>query len=198
MEEHYFSKTPKAKLKLRKIKAKIRGRFYEFITAPSVFSAKKIDDGTKLLAEKMIVNERDKVLDLGCGYGVLGIVAATLTKNKVYMVDINKRACKLAKLNSSNLKNVIVLNGNMFDPVKDKKFDVILLNPPQTAGKKICIKMIAESKNFLKKSGKLELVARHKKGGKILSEEMFKVFGNLKVIAKKGGYRIYVSENENP
>jgi len=80
----------------------------------------------------------------------------------------------------------------MFDPVEGK-FDVILLNPPQTAGRKLCFRMIEESRKYLKKGGSLQLVARHNKGGRVLSEKMEEVFGNLETIARKGGYRVYVS-----
>ena len=72
-------------------------------------------------------------------------------------------------------------------------FDVILSNPPQTAGKELCFKLIEESKNYLKYNGSLQLVARHKKGGNTLSKKMEEVFGNVKVIAKKSGYFVYLS-----
>ena len=75
-----------------------------------------------------------------------------------------------------------------------EKFDVILLNPPQTAGKKICFRMIEESKEHLNKGGSLQLVARHQKGGRSLQAKMEEVFGNVKVIARGSGYRIYYSE----
>ncbi len=75
------------------------------------------------------------------------------------------------------------------------KFDTILLNPPQTAGKDVCFEMISKAPNFLKENGLLQIVARHKKGGKALSEKMNSVFCNVKDISKKSGYRIYVSKN---
>lgn len=193
MSEHYFSEKPTAKFKLESIKETIRGREYSFFTAPGVFSAKKIDSGTRLLAEEMIIDEGDKVLDLGCGIGVIGRVAADLTKNGVVLTDINQRACRLAKMNTDGLKNTKVVQGNKFEPVADEKFDAIFLNPPQTAGKKLCFEMIEESKDHLSQEGTLQLVARHNKGGKTLGEKMREVFGNMGAIAKQGGYRIYLS-----
>ena len=141
----------------------------------------------------MEINEDDKVLDLGCCIGRVGRVAATKTKNKVILTDVNKRAVKLAKMNTRKIRTIKVLHGNAFEKIKEK-FDVILFNPPQAAGKKICYAMIKDSKDFLLKDGTLQVVARHNKGGGSLSEYMESVFGNLKTIAKKGGYRVYVSK----
>jgi 16S rRNA (guanine1207-N2)-methyltransferase len=73
-------------------------------------------------------------------------------------------------------------------------FDTILLNPPQTAGKKLCFELIEESKAHLKKDGLLQLVARHNKGGKDLSKKMLEVFGNVEPTAKEAGFRVYVSK----
>ena len=80
-----------------------------------------------------------------------------------------------------------------FENIKDK-FDTILLNPPQTAGKQLCQKLIEDSKQHLNPKGCLQLVARHNKGGKELSKKMFEVFGNMKEIAKGSGYRTYLSQ----
>lgn len=194
--EHYFSKEPTSKEKIFKIQTRIRDVYFEFFSGSGIFSKKKIDLGTKLLAEKMLIKKGDSVLDLGCGIGILGIVAATLTKNKVYLTDINTRSCKIASMNAKGAENVEVRQGNIFEPVKGLKFDAILLNPPQTAGKEVCFKMITESINHLNKDGTLQLVARHNKGGETLSKKMMETFGNVKALAKKGGYRIYLSQKD--
>ncbi len=190
---HYFSKQPSVKLTFFNIAYSARGLDFNFKSAPGVFSSKKIDYGTAVLVNAMKIEKNDTVLDLGCGIGVVGIVAAHLTKNKVYLVDINKRAVKLAKMNSKQLKNVIVLESDKFFKIDNLKFDVILLNPPQTAGKKICFEMIEQARTHLNPKGTLQLVARHNVGGRTLLEKMLQVFGNVKTIVKKGGYRVYVS-----
>ena len=82
----------------------------------------------------------------------------------------------------------------MFNEIKNNDFDVVLSNPPQTAGKEICFKLIEQSNEHLKNNGNLQLVARHNKGGKTLSKKMEEVFGNVRVIAKKSGYWVYVSK----
>ena len=100
MKEHYYSEKQTSKFELKTITELIRGKENTFYTAPGVFSATKVDFGTKLLAEKMQIKENDKVLELGCGIGIIGKIASTLTNNEVVLTDINKRACKLAKINT--------------------------------------------------------------------------------------------------
>ncbi len=191
--EHYYSKQQKSKFKIKKVKQKIRGINFGFYTASGVFSKEKIDKGTLVLAENMLVSKNSSILDIGCGIGVLGIIAAKLGAN-VVMSDINKRAVILAKKNIK-LNNVKaeIYQGDLYEPIKNHDFDVILSNPPQTAGKNICFKLIRQSKNYLKNNSNLQLVVRHNKGGKALSDKMKEVFGNVKIIAKKAGYWVYVS-----
>ena len=116
------------------------------------------------------------------------------------MVEINERAYRLSKENVllNNLKDKIdVYHGSMFEPFHkfhNKLFDVILLNPPQTAGRDICIKMIDQSYNRIRAEGTLQIVARHNKGGETLSRHMSDVFGNVREIAKNSGYRVYLSQ----
>jgi 16S rRNA G1207 methylase RsmC len=194
---HYYSEKQTSSLNLRKIKVYIRKKYFEFYTGSGVFSKKKIDKGTTLLAENCVIQIDGKVLDLGCGIGILGIlVAKCFPETEILMVDVNRRACKLAKMNVelNQVYNADVKHSNLYENVKEK-FNVILTNPPQTAGKEICFKIIEEAKNYLKKNGTLQLVARHNKGGLVLSKKMKKIFGNLKEIAKKGGYRVYLSKN---
>ncbi|MBS3114556.1 class I SAM-dependent methyltransferase [Candidatus Woesearchaeota archaeon] len=193
--EHYYSTQQKSPLKIKKINQKIRKQEFEFYTASGVFSKEKIDKGTLILAENMIIEKNNKVLDLGCGVGILGIVAAKLFDANIIMSDINKRAVMLAKMNIkiNNIKAEIY-QGSLYEKIKNNDFDVVLSNPPQTAGKEICFKLIEQSNEHLKNNGNLQLVARHNKGGKTLSKKMEEVFGNVRVIAKKSGYWVYVSK----
>ncbi len=189
MTKHYFSEEQDSEFELKEFTAVLNGHEYKFYTASGVFSKKKLDYGTKVLVENMQVKGR--VLDLGCGLGVVGKVAAESAK-EVVMTDINKRAVKLAKMNTKGMKNVKVIQGDQYAKVQGK-FDVILLNPPQTAGKKVCLAMISDAKNFLVKGGSLQVVARHNKGGKTLSEYMQKDYGNMETLCRCGGYRVYKS-----
>ena len=195
--EHYYSEEPTSELKIKKISQNINGAKFEFYTASGVFSKDKVDTGTLALAENMIIEKNSKVLDVGCGIGVLGIVAAKFFNASVVMADINKRAVNLAKKNAE-LNNVKaeIYQGNLYEKIKDKDFDAVVSNPPNTAGKELCFQLMEESKNYLKQSRSLQIVARHNKGGKTLSKKMEEVFGNVKVIAKKSGYFVYMSKKE--
>ena len=193
--EHYYSEQQKSQLKIKRIKQKIKGIEFDFYTASGIFSKDKIDKGTLVFAENIDIKKNSKVLDIGCGIGALGIIAAKFSGADVVMSDINKRAVMLAKKNAElNNINAEICQGNLYESINYNSFDVILSNPPQNAGKKICFEIIWQSKNYLKIGGNLQIVARHNKGGKSLSGKMQEVFGNVKVIAKKSGYWVYLSE----
>ncbi len=183
---HYFDKEQDSGFVLNEFECVVNGKYYTFYTAPGVFSAKKLDFGTKTLVNNMQVKGR--VLDLGCGIGIVGRIASEKA-DEVVMTDVNKRACKLAKMNCKKGK---VLCGDMYEKINGK-FDVILFNPPQTAGKKICFEMISKAKDYLVKGGSLQVVARHNKGGKTFMLFMEKEFGNIDTLVKSGGYRVYIS-----
>jgi len=194
--EHYFSEHQKSPFRLQKIHFNLNGIDFEFNTAAGVFSYKRIDKGTELLIKKAIIKPNWSILDLGCGYGCIGIIIGKLFPDcNIIMIDINRRACKLAKMNitANEVNNVEIRQGDLFSAIHEK-FNTILVNPPQTAGKKLCYKIIEKSYNYLEKGGLLQLVARHNTGGKELEKKMKEVFGNVRDIAKKGGYRVYLSK----
>lgn len=199
MAEHYYSKKQTSKLKFRKVKARLLGSEFEFYTAPGVFSQKYVDKGTEILVNNCVVKDNWHILDIGCGYGV---VAIALMKNykgiKATMSDVNKRSLMLARKNIKAYgleKDAEVIESDVYGNISRKsEFDAILCNPPQSAGKEICFKIIEVSQKFLKKGGLLQIVARHNKGGRQLSRKMKEVFGNVMDIAKKSGYRVYVSK----
>ena len=193
---HYYEKKQTSPLNLQKISALILGNNIELYTGSGVFSKSGVDRGSILLANKAIIRDKWKVLDFGCGYGAIGIaVAKAYPSAKVLLSDINKRAVGLAKKNIglNSVKNTSAIQSDLFEKISEK-FNTILLNPPQSAGKELCIKMIEQSKEHLEKNGLFQMVARHNIGGRELEKHMIRVFGNVKQIAKKSGFRIYVSE----
>lgn len=190
--EHYYTRNPTSPLKFYEIKKKLRGFDFLFHTSTGVFCPKKIDVATKLLAENMIINKDGDFLDLGSGYGVIGLVAAKLGAN-VSMSEINLRALMLIKKNlKQNHVKAEIIDSNAFENIKNN-YNNICLNPPISAGMKLCKELIKESFNHLKKGGILQLVARHNKGGSRLQEYMKELFNNSEVLAKQGGFKVYVS-----
>ena len=197
MTEHYYSKKQTSRLRITEIEIALKGNNLKFSTGSGVFSIGKIDKGTYLLIEKCIIQPDWEVLDLGCGYGPVGIsIAKAFPSTSVLMTDINQRAIKLSRMNIkiNNIQNIKTKQSDLYDNIPEK-FDTIITNPPQSAGKQVCFEIIKQAKLHLKKGGLLQLVARHNKGGKELEKKMKEVFNNVKDIAKKAGYRIYVSKN---
>lgn len=196
--EHYYTPKPKSKLEKKEIIATIKGIQIPLTTATGIFAKEKIDLGTKILIENVQIKEGAKVLDLGCGYGIVGIAVAKLfPQTKVVMTDVNERATKLAMQNAKlNKVEIDVRTGNGYETVAKETFDCILLNPPQTAGRDICLQMIEQSIKHLNKNGVFYLVARHKKGGQVLEAKMKQTFGNVETITRESGFRVYRSVNQ--
>ncbi len=196
---HYFSENQTSELNLSKISDRIKGNLLDFYVGSGVFSKSRVDKGSKILIENCIMEDGWDVLDLGSGYGPIGISLAKYYKNiKVTMVEINKRAVMLAKknifLNKISRTRFDVFQGNSYSAITDdRKFNTILLNPPQTAGKQICIDMIEQAKLHLKEGGCLQIIARHNKGGESFQKIMKELYGNAEFICKDKGFRVYVS-----
>ena len=195
---HYFSEKPESAHKEMTIEGILRNKKLIFKTDTGIFSPKKIDKGTKILVEALELNKTDDVLDIGCGYGVVGIAIADEVAS-ITMTDINKRAVKLAKENiklndTSKDKNIRVVQGNLYENVKNKKYDVIISNPPIKAGKEVIHKIVKEGKELLKDNGSIWIVIQTKHGAKSLAKFMEEVFGNVDTITIKGGYRVLRSK----
>lgn len=197
---HYFTSHPKSKLKFGVIHTYLRGKPYKFLTASGVFSKKRLDPGTKLLIEAMRLPEKGYVLDIGCGYGAVGIAAATFNPNlQVVMVDLNQRAVMLAKRNVALNKaaNVEVRRGNLYEPVKDMVFNCILSNPPVSAGLTTVKKIIFQAPEHMAEKATLQIVLKSKVVGERLMQTFRETFGNLEIIARESGYRVLMSEKQN-
>jgi len=194
--EHYFSEKPESAANRIMFSALLRGNRLSFVSSEGVFSKSEIDKGTELLIEKCIMQNGWHVLDLGCGYGAVGIAIAKAFKVEVVMSDVNERALSLARQNLEiNGCSARVIKSHGCDSLSEfkGKFDAILVNPPQKAGKEVCFRMIDEAPLFLKKTGFLQVVARPRRGGNSLAAEMKKAFGNCEAIARRGEFAVYAS-----
>ncbi|MBD3203065.1 methyltransferase [Candidatus Woesearchaeota archaeon] len=193
---HYYSKDQDSKPDIKKILIRVDNQEFYLYSGSGVFSKKRLDKGSKILIENCIIKSNWAVHDLGCGNGVVGVSLKKIHPDiSVVMSDINKRAVKLAKKNIMlhSLEEIKVIQSDVYENIKES-FDTILLNPPQTAGKEVCYKMIEKSYAHLNKGGLVQVVARHNKGGKSLSKKIKNVFGNMRTVAKKSGYRVYIGE----
>jgi len=190
--KHYYSGRRRGLYQL--ISDFIRGVTVEFEVAPGVFSYEEVDFGTKLLIEYAEIPAEGVVLDMGCGYGAIGITLAKLNpKLKVYMVDINREAVKLAKRNAKRNRvedRVVILHGDLYEPVRNLKFDAFS-NPPLAAGMDTVLRIVEEAPEHLKKGGTLQVVVR--KGAETVRKAMERTFGNVKKLVAKRGYRVFLS-----
>lgn len=177
----------------------LRGQNYIFETKTGLFSRDRVDDGTKLLIEKMQIKPTDAVLDLGCGWGSIGIVAARLAnQGKVYMVDTDIRAIKYSQLNSqlNNVKNIEIGLSDGFENLKEINFDVICSNPPSHSSNETLIEFIEGSKKHLKNKGKLYLVVE-KRISSLIKRELERVFSNYEVESLSLKHILFLASKTN-
>ncbi|MFT4326426.1 MAG: class I SAM-dependent methyltransferase [Candidatus Woesearchaeota archaeon] len=193
--KHYFSETQDTVYEPFLIPIVARHLSFEIYSAKSIFSVASLDIGTSVLLKYAEVS--GKILDLGCGYGVVGITLLLEDKTRdLTFVDISDRAIKLTQKNLvyHKLKGTVT-KSNVLESVSET-FDTILTNPPYNAGRPICVAFIKQSFEKLNVEGSLQLVCRRRKGGDVLEEEMKKIFGNVSVIGQKSGFRVYKSVKE--
>jgi len=188
---HYYKKTPGRKVI---IPLYIHGHTFQFLSYSSLFSGSEVDEGTLLLLENIRVPSEGLVLDVGCGYGVIGIVLAKINPSlRVYMVDINPLAVKASKYNAklNGVEDrVVVLQGDRYEPVKNMKFDAIYSNPPLSAGMKIVEDIVLGAREHLREKGLAQFVLA--KGGEYLAREARKVYSRVETMSKKSYILMYV------
>ena len=195
--EHYFTSAPKSEERFGLVKACLKGRRFEFLTASSVFSKTKVDLGTRLLIESMVLPEKGCVLDIGCGYGPVGIAAAVSNRKlHVVMTDVNMRAVRLARknLNLNKATNAEVRYGYLYEPVEDLRFDCVLSNPPVSAGMETVRAIVSKAPQVMAKNATFQMVIRSKIGSKTLPALFSETFGNCLVLARESGYRVLIGE----
>ena len=146
--------------------ATLRGAQYHLFSRPGVFSWDHLDEATRILADAVQVDPGSSVLDLGCGYGALGLVAASLTgSGAVTMVDADAEAVRSARKSAeaNGATNCRVISSDIADAVLDERFDVVVTNPPFHVGKAtdldVPLQFILDAWTVLNDGGRLFLVA---------------------------------------
>ncbi len=197
MNEHYFSEKPTSKIVEKDFEMKINDMKIVFKSVSGVFSFGKPDRASLTLL-KYFPKVHGNILDIGCGYGLIGItLKVTNPELNLFMSDVNERAVRYTRINAKdNNANVTVKSGDGFSPWSEKLFDVIAFNPPISAGKKVWVRLINGSLAHLEIGGKLICVGFHSKAGKTVEREMKIIFGNVKTLVKSGGVRVYSSRKE--
>ncbi len=189
---HYYSKNPDVLSNPQEINYQFKNKLFKFKTDNGVFSKQYVDFGTNLLLNSITINNIEfPLLDLCCGYGVVGIVLKSQTNKAVYATDINERAVLLTKENAKiNNVNINVYSGDMFENIPDISFSQILLNPPIRAGKKVVFNLYLESYNHLVTNGELDIVIQKKQGKDSTLKYLKELFKEVNIINKDKGYFI--------
>ena len=196
MAKMYYAENPDSAHDIHELKVTLLGDKFSFLTDSGVFSKKMIDFGSQLLLNNLHFSEGDTLLDVGCGYGPLGLALAKVQGVKATMVDINNRALDLAKQNAEkNDVEAMILSSNIYESVSGY-FDHVISNPPIRAGKQVVHTIIEESKNYLLEDGDLTIVIQKKQGAPSAKAKMKEVFGNVEVVKKDKGYYILRSVKE--
>ncbi|MBO8172740.1 MAG: class I SAM-dependent methyltransferase [Bacillaceae bacterium] len=195
MNNHYYSKKPEVRHDLHKIEFELRGKTYTFLTDSGVFSKDRVDFGSVTLIECMDIPRDADVLDVGCGYGPIGITAATLAdRGQVLLVDVNERAVELATENIrlNQIANAKAMVSDLFSAVPEgRTFDRILTNPPIRAGKKVVHRIFEEAVQYLKPGGQLWVVIQKKQGAPSAYEKLKVCFDDVEEVTKNKGYRVF-------
>ena len=194
MSEHYYSKDPKVKSQPKELAVTLRQQSFRFHTDAGVFSKGDVDFGSKLLAESFVMPEVEgDVLDVGCGYGPIGLsIAASFPNRKIHMVDVNERALLLSAKNAeiNGILNVEIYSSDALKDVAGAEFSAILTNPPIRAGKKTVFSFYDGAFSRLQVGGELWVVIQKKQGAPSTIHHLEKIFGNAETIVKKKGYHI--------
>ncbi|RXZ00997.1 class I SAM-dependent methyltransferase [Fictibacillus sp. S7] len=194
MSGHYYSENPDAKSNPKTWTFVLRDRELKFTSDAGVFSKKEVDFGSRLLIEEFVFPEiGGDCLDVGCGYGPIGLSLAKEDESRqLLMVDVNERALELTRENArkNGISNIEVRKSNLFDNVQESEFAAILTNPPIRAGKKVVHQLFEDSYGKLQSNGELWVVIQKKQGAPSAIEKLKGVFDEVEIVSKNKGYYI--------
>lgn len=193
--EHYFTNNNNLKSDFRTIIYKHGDEITKFTSDLGVFSKDKVDFGSNLLIETYYKMGRKNVtvLDVGCGYGIIGILLAKYMGTSSTLIDVNKRAVHLTNMNIKNTGvDAKTFESDIYSSVEDT-YDVIITNPPIRAGKQTVLSILLGAKDHLNDNGELWFVIRKDQGAKSIMEKLKSTY-EVEVLEKSKGFFIILAK----
>ncbi len=191
MSDHYYTANPVSAHDERRVALTALGNELVFTTDAGVFSRDGLDKGTEALLNALPVPMEGRVLDLGCGWGPVGVaLGKKYPALEIVMTDINQRAAELARRNlAANGVQAQVVQGDGFAAVEGS-FDAILTNPPIRAGKAVIYALFREARARLNPGGALYIVIRKQQGAPSALKFLREVYDEAEVIDRSGGFHV--------
>ena len=192
---HYFQEDPNLASNIKEINFEVNGVTMRLLTDNGVFSKNNVDEGSLAFLKALLPLDLGKnILDLGCGYGTIGLTLAKAHEEvRVTLTDVNSRAVALCKRNAELLSlspRVTILQSDIYEKIEGP-YDSIVVNPPIRAGKAVTYRMYEEAKQYLIDGGSLYIVIRKAQGAPSASKYIESIFGNITLLKRDKGYYIY-------
>ena len=198
---HYFQDDPNLVSNIKEITFEINGITMKLLTDNGVFSKNNVDEGSYAFLKVLLPLDLGKhILDLGCGYGTIGLTLAKAHEEaRITLADVNPRAVALCERNAGLLNlspRVTILQSDIYEKIEGP-YDSIVVKPPIRAGKKVTYRMYEEAKQYLIDGGSLYIVIRKAQGAESASKYIETIFGNVTLLKREKGYYIYRATKSN-
>jgi len=190
--EHYFTNNSNLKSNLREIDFEYQDIKFKFLSDDGVFSKNKIDYASEVLVKTFLKNVtgNGNILDIGCGYGFIGIVLGKVLSSKIVLSDVNKRALHLTEENiKKNEVNGQVIESDAYKNISGK-YKYIISNPPIRAGNAKVLEILNGAVDYLDSDGELWFVINKNQGAKSIEKRLEK-YKKVEILEKSKGFYVF-------
>lgn len=192
--EHYYTNDPTSRSEIREISYELEGRQFTFETDHGVFSMERVDHGSDILIRALRRNEPSvsgRVIDLGCGYGAIGVTLAVLYPEAVFrLIDVNDRAMALARSNAEKMGVCGRVLVGRAQEAGEAEAELVVTNPPIRAGKDTVYRLFQNAYEWLEAGGRLYAVIRKNQGAPSAVKELRRIFGNCETVERQSGFHV--------